>query len=617
MALTFLQLKQLVRSRCFPAGEARNLRPSHDKSMLDCLVDLQRWVDCLQSNNTHLVPHCATFYKCGLTSFDFPRSIVRGLSVIDKINPTTHKEDPTAADDYCTEIEYAQIDVCHMHNYIAKSRTIGCCFSCSSFFALPQHLCGWKGRAPIPTDEGVPAGLPTLSLGYHYPQESTDAVCGRSRAGVWAIESGRIYVAPWIQSTETIVLKWQGIKRDWVDADLVDDDPTLIRAVELFLRWEHSRDWDRDGKAAEYENEYRKALSELIYDCAKENEVRDCGTERGFGAAGARGITPTVKLYFNDALPPVTEYCPQNETGSPVTEPIAAGTVSSTVSVSDANARAVEEARARARARLDCTAVSGGGNGNGGTPEPSPCPGNVGTWQYPVTLTATVHCTDYWVPSGDADPPTGPATNVTLAACSGPKSTVGPADAEASARALFEQMKVDALRGQCTFYCKTTSAPGKCPGGITVYTATVAKGAFTSTGPNASQAEADSKALAQAQQDAAAYVAAHPELCASPPPKVFCSLEKALTHFRIVCPIPQTDQYHHLIYCALDVPVYAPAGAASGNSQKNADIARDALMLQAAQAQAEFYCPNRDLRQGCTAITVPNVVLPVVCISPP
>lgn len=586
--------------------------------MLDCLVDLQRWVDCLQSNNTHLVPHCATFYKCGLTSFDFPRSIVRGLSVIDKINPTTHKEDPTAADDYCTEIEYAQIDVCHMHNYIAKSRTIGCCFSCSSFFALPQHLCGWKGRAPIPTDEGVPSGLPTLSLGYHYPQESTDATCGRSRAGVWAIESGRIYVAPWIQSTETIVLKWQGIKRDWVDADLVDDDPTLIRAVELFLRWEHSRDWDRDGKAPEYENEYRKALSELIYDCAKENEVRDCGTERGFGAAGARGITPTVKLYFNDALPPVTEYCPQNETGSPVTEPIAAGTVSSTVSVSDANARAVEEARARARARLDCTAVSGGGNGNGGTPEPSPCPGNVGTWQYPFDLTATVHCVDYWVPSGDAPPPTGTPQTVLLKACSGPKSTVGPSDAEAAARALFDQMKVDALRGQCTFYCKTTSAPGKCPGGVTVYTATVAAGAITSTGPNASQTDADAKALAQAQQDAAAYVAAHPGLCASPPPKLYCNTAIAETFFRMECPVMQTDKYGRSFKCFFRVGVTCPANVASGTSQILAQQAAQYLMQLAAQLKAQELCPIADLRSGCPSIPDQHVVVSgTLCVATP
>jgi hypothetical protein len=354
--LTFAQLKTVVRARVFPAGEARNLRAAHDKSIVDCLVDMQRWVDCLQSNNTHLVPHCATFYNCGLTSFDFFRSQITRLSVIDKINPDTHLEDADAADDYCTEIEYRQVGAANVRQYLGKSITAGCCLSGGLFFAIPDALCGYKYRVPVPTDEGLTPGLSPLPLGFHYPQESTNSSCGRARAGVWALDGGRVYVAPWIQSTETVVVRWRGIKRDWVDADLVDDDPSLIRAVELYLRWEHARDWDRDANAAAgYELECRKSLGDLMYDCAQETQVRSAFAERdgvigGGGSSAARGIAPVTKLYYNTRQQ-ATEHCPGDPSGPKATAIVPADTVASADSVADANARALEQAHELARAQ--------------------------------------------------------------------------------------------------------------------------------------------------------------------------------------------------------------------------------------------------------------------------
>lgn len=345
--LTFLQLKQAVRARVFPAGESRNLRVHHDKSMVDALIEAQRWVECLQTQNTFLIPHCATTYNCGLTSFELPRMMIHRLSVIDKINPETGEEDATAADDWCSEIEYKQVDACHVRNYLGRSAQCGTCWPIHLFFAIPQALCGGKSNIPVPTDEGVPAGLPSLPLGYHYPQASTNAT-RRAMSGVWAIEGNRVHVAPWIQTTETAVLRYTGIKRDWVDGDLVDDDPTLLQLVDNYVRWEHYRDWGNDPvKAQAGEAAFREALAKLIYDCREETRVRECEPIL------ARGLAPTTKLYFNDRQQ-ATATCPDSQTGDPVTVTIPKDSVASTISVADANQKALEQARQAARDQLVC-----------------------------------------------------------------------------------------------------------------------------------------------------------------------------------------------------------------------------------------------------------------------
>ncbi len=83
--LTYGNLITRLRPQIWPTGEAPNLVPSHDQSFVDCLDDLQTWVECLQVDHYDLFPQCATLYNCGLTVFDQPpHSMVKRLSVIDK-----------------------------------------------------------------------------------------------------------------------------------------------------------------------------------------------------------------------------------------------------------------------------------------------------------------------------------------------------------------------------------------------------------------------------------------------------------------------------------------------------------------------------------------------------
>ena len=479
--LTFAQLKQGVRQRVFAAGEARNLRIPHDKSIVDALVDLQRWVECLQNNNTYLVPHCATTYNCGLTSFEFPRAKIHRLSVIDKIDPETGEESADAADDWCSEIEYKQVDPCHIRGYLGRSAQCGTCWPIHLYFAIPQALCGGKSNIPVPTDEGVASGLPVLPLGYHYPQESTNAT-RRAMSGVWAIEGGRVYVAPWIQSTETIVVRYTGIKRDWVDSDLVDDDPELIRAVDNFLRWEHYRDFEKNAAQADAgERAYKVALSQLIYDCREETRVRECEPIK------ARGIAPTTVLYFNDRQQ-ATADCPDGQTGNSVTITIPKDTVASTVSVADANQKAIEQARTMAREQLVCE--------------------DSGTVYWNTEQSYTAEC------SGEGNPSTAtvPAGKYS--------STVSQADANSQALAEAVQQATSDLN--CTYWNTAQEYTAECGEGETgdAVTKQVAAHTYSST---VSQSAADQLAYN------AAKVAAEEELVCDGQPAVFYNTEKRAT----------------------------------------------------------------------------------------
>ena len=268
MPYTFANLKEELRPLIFPGREAVNLRPAHDKMFVEALVDAQRMSECLTYNNTNIFPQCATYFQCGMTLLPARRGAIKRLYVVDRINPATGREDAASPLDWCSRIDYQQVRKCDMEKYVGA--VAGGCGSCgtalSSTFGFPLGLCGEK-TFPVPTDAGW-LNAAALPMGLHYPQSSTDSQCGRARKGVWAIERGRIYVAPWIQSTETIVVEWDGIKREWDDGDVLEDDPTLKRAVRYFVASGQAKDYDRDDTAwAGFRRDYDEAIRDLIWEC--------------------------------------------------------------------------------------------------------------------------------------------------------------------------------------------------------------------------------------------------------------------------------------------------------------------------------------------------------------
>lgn len=480
MPTTFGDLKTAIRLNLFPTGESPNLVASHNKMFVDALIDLQSVVPCLQQDNTDLFPQCSTYYDCQLTVFPAPRGSIKSVSVIDKIDETTHQESTTADDDYCARIFYNQVDPCHMRAWKHRGGMRGCgCGSVPLFFGLPCDLWGTGGFPFPPTDVGVPAGLPALPMGFHYPQTSTDRVTAdgarrwRARAGVWAIERGKIWIAPWIQSTETVIVVWDGIKRSWGDDDQVDDDPLLSQAIEDYVRWKHADKYDKDeAEAARAAGSYALAKEALIHQCREETRVRECEPSH------ARSSVPSLTSLFYNESQTASGTCPDGSNPTSVTIP--AGSVSSTVSVADANQRAYNEAQSQLTARLD-----------------SLCSGQGATYTN-TAQTATVSCTT----EAGAPPPDGAPVTVTVPAGT-VTSTISQADADAQALALAQLQAGNQLR--CIYWNKEATVTLICAGNpaITV-TKTVAAHTYSSV---VSQDTADQLAIDDATNQANAQLA--------------------------------------------------------------------------------------------------------------
>lgn len=468
MPYTFGQLKSALRETTWPAGEPPNLVKAHDKTILDAIIEIQTWVKCQQQDNTSLFPHCSTLYNCGLTVIDeAPRGIILKVSVIDKINPDTHLEDPDADDDWCARIYYNQVDACHIHSYYRSTRRFGCCPSIPLFFGIGAGQCS-KAAYPVPTDAGLPGGLPGLPLGFHYAQDSTNRTRGRAQSGVWAQERGQIWIAPWIQGTETVVVEWDGIKRTWSDADPIDSDPLLLRAIKAYVQREHAEEFDHDAQdAGTFEAKWTNALGMLIHQCREETRQRDCETSH------ARGSVVT-NLYYNDEQS-ATAQCPDGQDGSPVTVTIPAGSVGSNVSVSDANQKAQAQALEQATAQLNCS-----------TPETT----------YPNDAqTATVSCS---AQNDDAPPPDGQPVTVTIPA-GAVTSTVSKADA--NAQALAQAQAAASAQLSCTFWNTLQTYTAACIAPSVGSSVTKTKAAHTYSS-HISQADADAQALNAAKLEA-------------------------------------------------------------------------------------------------------------------
>lgn len=493
-----MNLTQLIAeqsSTLWPDGEIENLIAAHGNFYQEGLWSLNKWVPCFQFNHTNVFDHCATYFNCGMTVLPKPPGSILKLYVIDRVNPDTGKEDPAAVPNWCSKVTYHQVDYCHLESYVRLCQRSQGSTVAATADAIVSSLFGVfrrKRSYPQPTDEGMEA-LPPLPGGFHYPQASTDAG-GRSPSGVWAIYRGRIYIAPWIQSTETVVIEWNGVKSKWSPVDLIEDDIKFKEAVRLFVAWKHESTYGEPDRAEQFKNQFfgnpgagiPGALPELVHECRERMRVRTCASGPGWDGAAAQGIGVSSDdtgggSYVNDQAAQYTAECPTGKTGASKTVTITAGSVASAFSVADANAKAQQKAQADAQAQLVCSDTQAVFH-NVEKKGRADCPGASGT-----TPAAT-----------------GPSVSVTVPANTARFDAATQQEADDAAQDYANELAQQLLA--CTYHNAPVTKSASCPENTTGddETGEVLAGEFQATTAEGGQARADALAAAEATKRAVA-----------------------------------------------------------------------------------------------------------------
>jgi tartrate-resistant acid phosphatase type 5 len=260
---TASQLLQDIRTQVWADMEPENLIDIHNEHFQEALAEIAEKVDCERDKNVNIIDFCKTFSKCGMTIVPEPNGVIFRVSTIVK-------------EDFCDPVYYREVP-----------------------WPLPEFFGKWA-MAKMRT---IPVFPKTLDLGYHLSDKAQDTPCGRARVGIWAKHRGNIYLAPWIQSVESVMIEWDGVKDKWEDEDPVNSSQAYKRAVRLYWQFLHEDNFG-DKKMAATINDvsvpsgrgtYNRALADLMYECERKKKVRETAVDPYTPALVRATISPIIE----------------------------------------------------------------------------------------------------------------------------------------------------------------------------------------------------------------------------------------------------------------------------------------------------------------------------------
>lgn len=242
--MTFAQYYAQISAAVFPEGEAENLIHVHKLAVKDASIDLQSKIPCLRTENADYVGQSSTLFHCGASTFD-------------AVDGNIERVYTTDLDGACSEVEYTYIDQERMNDMIHAYR---CC--------LPSDAYGMNPYAPY-SSVGAPlyvTGSPSTDKGYR-----TGA-----HQGYWSMSRGTIYLFPSIESTEQIVVEWNGIRRTFEDTTVIPvtfEDRDVMNAIELYLEAQVARRETKDmGTFQTSSKAYTDAVAQMIWECRRKQK---------------------------------------------------------------------------------------------------------------------------------------------------------------------------------------------------------------------------------------------------------------------------------------------------------------------------------------------------------
>lgn len=234
-----------VLSRVHPGGYSARLRSSYKAWLKDFFIELQRYIPQLQQSHIEYIGQDATFFKCGCSAFTAPAGKIKSFHTIDDAEEC----DRVIAYPYTPGEFQAMVD----------DR-----FRCATDAEPATEYEAYGETYAYPTN---------LPLGLSYATPSIDRVV-RSRERAFSVYNGYVWTWPVLNSDETGVLEWSGVKRSWRDSDEVswkdendDDDREIIALAELCLAWKSKLYIDCDEAGADtLKRLYDTAFAELKVD---------------------------------------------------------------------------------------------------------------------------------------------------------------------------------------------------------------------------------------------------------------------------------------------------------------------------------------------------------------
>lgn len=257
----------------FPEGEAENLQANHRKYITDALIDLQQKVPCLRTQHRDRISMADTFTECEASVYSAPRGFIAQIYAVTQ-------------DNCCAKRYFQPIDWDEMDQILKDNQNCGRLITPTYYY----YDVGY-GYVDYP-DYGCP-----------YYADSSGATDLRFRPSVSfsAMKDGQLYLFPWLQSNEVLVVEWDGIKRSWKDTDEVQFDREVQDAVEHFLDRRSATREDCDIQRIQLaQSDYDTLVAKQIWQCRKERRIerrqhyfsncRDyCNASRATGGASASG----------------------------------------------------------------------------------------------------------------------------------------------------------------------------------------------------------------------------------------------------------------------------------------------------------------------------------------
>jgi hypothetical protein len=183
--MTLLEFSDSARASAFPMREPKNLIANNKDYVIEALILMQKAIPELQTKNKSEFTKQETYSYCQ-------------TSVVAKPEGTIKRVYTTITDEICDRVFY---------NFVTHDR-----------------MEKWMKQARRRFPDSATKDILDLDETTSYFDDQYDDSTLRSRFGRYSFHRGKIHVAPEIHSTETLNVEWDGVKRNWQEADVLDED---------------------------------------------------------------------------------------------------------------------------------------------------------------------------------------------------------------------------------------------------------------------------------------------------------------------------------------------------------------------------------------------------------